>query len=308
MKMVKSLLLGSAAGLVAIAGAQAADLPVKAKPVQYVKICSLYGVGFYYIPGTDMCLKIGGWVRAEYAYGANGSIDVGPSTATRITVATNNSTWRARGYITADARNQTAYGTVRAYIAVGLNSNDDAGTRRAATRSAPTAPSSSGRASRSVWRSRSTTSTAGRRRPYWGDYPERPTPAIRAGTLLAYTAQFGNGFSATISRRRRAAGRRSSASMTRRGSDRRCGGSGCVPAGTLSAARPRRRPGAYGGLQAPDVVGNLRVDQAWGSAQVMAAWHDVNAGLLRRRGRAANAVVWSSRATNRAGRSAAASS
>ena len=65
MKMVKSLLLGSAAGLVAVAGAQAADLPVKAAPVQYVKICSLYGVGFYYIPGTDMCLKIGGWVRAE---------------------------------------------------------------------------------------------------------------------------------------------------------------------------------------------------------------------------------------------------
>ena len=72
MKMVKSLLLGSAAGLVAVAGAQAADLPVKAKPVEYVKICSLYGVGFYYIPGTDMCLKIGGWVRAEYAWGVNG--------------------------------------------------------------------------------------------------------------------------------------------------------------------------------------------------------------------------------------------
>ena len=63
MKMVKSLLLGSAAGLVAIAGAQAADLPVKAKPVQYVKICSLYGVGFYYIPGTDVCIKVGGFVR-----------------------------------------------------------------------------------------------------------------------------------------------------------------------------------------------------------------------------------------------------
>ena len=73
MKMVKSLLLGSAAGLVAVAGAQAADLPVKAKPVQYVKICSLYGVGFYYIPGTDMCIKIGGWVRAEYGYGQNGN-------------------------------------------------------------------------------------------------------------------------------------------------------------------------------------------------------------------------------------------
>src|SRR2546430_14467593 len=74
MKMVKSLLLGTAAGLVAVAGAQAADMPVKAKPVQYVKICSLYGDGFYYIPGTDTCLKMGGYLRvqAEYNMGAGG--------------------------------------------------------------------------------------------------------------------------------------------------------------------------------------------------------------------------------------------
>ena len=48
-KMVKSLLLGSAAGLVAVSAVQAADLPVKAKPVEHVKVCSLYGAGFYYI-------------------------------------------------------------------------------------------------------------------------------------------------------------------------------------------------------------------------------------------------------------------
>ena len=53
MKMVKSLILGSAAGLIAMGGAQAADLPVKAKAVEYVRICSLYGAGFWYIPGTD---------------------------------------------------------------------------------------------------------------------------------------------------------------------------------------------------------------------------------------------------------------
>src|SRR5882672_12569716 len=73
MKMVKSLLLGSAAGLVAVAGAQAADLPVKAKPVEYVKVCSIYGAGFFYIPGTDTCIKIGGWVRAEYAFQSGNS-------------------------------------------------------------------------------------------------------------------------------------------------------------------------------------------------------------------------------------------
>ena len=65
MKMVKSLILGSAAGLVAMSGAQAADLPVKAKAVEYVRICSLYGAGFYYIPGTDTCIKLGGYLRVE---------------------------------------------------------------------------------------------------------------------------------------------------------------------------------------------------------------------------------------------------
>ena len=76
MKMVKSLLLGTAAGLVAMSGAQAADLPVKAKPVQYVKICSLYGAGFWYIPGTDTCMKIGGFVRTEMNFNAGGSFSV----------------------------------------------------------------------------------------------------------------------------------------------------------------------------------------------------------------------------------------
>ncbi len=44
MKMVKSLLLGSAAGLAAVTAGQAADLPVKAKPVEYVKIAVSTGL------------------------------------------------------------------------------------------------------------------------------------------------------------------------------------------------------------------------------------------------------------------------
>ena len=75
MKMVKSLILGSAAGLIAMSGAQAADLPVKAKAVEYVRICSLYGAGFYYIPGTDTCIKIGGYVRAETAFNTNSTFN-----------------------------------------------------------------------------------------------------------------------------------------------------------------------------------------------------------------------------------------
>ena len=68
----RTLILGSAAGLIAMSGAQAADLPVKAKAVEYVRICSLYGAGFFYIPGTDTCIKIGGYLRADVTFNGGG--------------------------------------------------------------------------------------------------------------------------------------------------------------------------------------------------------------------------------------------
>ena len=80
MSMIKSLVLGSAAGLVALSGAQAADLPVKAKAVEYVRICSLYGAGFWYIPGTDTCIKLGGYVRVDTTF--NGSAPRAPRNGT----------------------------------------------------------------------------------------------------------------------------------------------------------------------------------------------------------------------------------
>jgi hypothetical protein len=63
MKMVKSLILGSAAGLLAMSGAQAADLPVKAKAVEYVRICSLYGAGFVtaQVPDFGLTLRRAGF-------------------------------------------------------------------------------------------------------------------------------------------------------------------------------------------------------------------------------------------------------
>jgi Porin subfamily len=73
----KSLLLGTAAGLIAVGGAQAADLPVKAKAVEYVKICSLYGAGFYYMPGTDTCIKFGGYLRADMLGNTNSDYGIG---------------------------------------------------------------------------------------------------------------------------------------------------------------------------------------------------------------------------------------
>ncbi len=69
MKLVKSLLLGSAAGLTVVAGAQAADLPIKkAAPVEFVRVCSAYGAGFFFVPGTDTCLRVSGRARFEAGY------------------------------------------------------------------------------------------------------------------------------------------------------------------------------------------------------------------------------------------------
>jgi hypothetical protein len=59
MTSLKTVLLGSAAALVATGAAQAADLPVKkaAAAVAYVEVCPAYGAGFYKLPGTDICVR-----------------------------------------------------------------------------------------------------------------------------------------------------------------------------------------------------------------------------------------------------------
>src|ERR1700749_3917062 len=116
MKMVKGLVLGSAAALLAVGGAQAADLPVKAKAVEYVRICSLYGAGFWYIPGTDTCIKIGGYLRIDTTF--NGGIYNSPAwngglgTGDRYTDQINS---RSRMALTVDTRTATEYGVVRTF-------------------------------------------------------------------------------------------------------------------------------------------------------------------------------------------------
>jgi len=272
MKMVKTLLLGTAAGLVAMSGAQAADLPVKAKPVQYVKICSLYGAGFYYIPGTDMCLKIGGWMRAEYSYGfGSGTLTWGPYNGNVNNRNTSNSVFRARAYITADARNQSEYGTIRSYIAVGINTND-------VGLNTPANQFSANRAfiqmagftfgiSQSFYDFYSVPATA-----LYGGYPASDT-GDPGWMVMSYTAQFGNGLSASLS-----AEERRTTQIINVAALGTAGGGTEVPGGyTTAVSGITANAGAYGGFQMPDVVANLRIDQAWGSAQVMGALHQVNA-------------------------------
>ncbi|TPL92935.1 porin [Mesorhizobium sp. B2-3-10] len=74
---IKSLLLGSAAALIAVSGARAADAVVVAEPepAEYVKICDVYGAGYFYIPGTETCLRVGGYVRYDISGGDLGTFD-----------------------------------------------------------------------------------------------------------------------------------------------------------------------------------------------------------------------------------------
>lgn len=121
---IKSLLLSSAAAMVTVSGAQAADaVIVEPEPVEYVRVCDAYGSGFFFIPGTETCIRFSGFVRSAYekAYIDNVSVDG---------VATNAEPdfqlWGQRARLNIDTRNETDWGTLRAvYRLEGGQSNVD---------------------------------------------------------------------------------------------------------------------------------------------------------------------------------------
>ena len=197
MRVIKSLLLGTAAGLAATAGVQAADMPVKAKAVEYVKICSAYGAGFYYIPGTDICLRVGGAVRADYYHHAPGAFPM-ITYDTSGTRREDGHAFRGRGYFILDTRQNTAYGTLRTYANIyqswttsGAGSGGGEGTNadRAFIQFAGF----------TFGRAQSFFDFYGSTGPHanivnWGGQGT----GASGWNVLAYTAQFGNGLSGTL--------------------------------------------------------------------------------------------------------------
>jgi hypothetical protein len=302
MKMVKSLLLASAAGLAATAGAQAADLPVKAKAVEYVKICSLYGIGFYYIPGTDTCIRIGGHLRSEYSFWSGGT-NIQNWGSNQAFQDRAEDYWynRQRVFIHTDVRTQTEYGTLRAYSVLRYEFATTGGNTFGAASVGPV-------------------QTLGVDIGFiqWGgfiigrvpdsyftlpwNYASFYGPSVNLGTAdwaggrfsTAYTYQFGNGVSGSISIEE-------SKPYFAQGGDRPIfnGGAALVstpatilannaalgfvagannatlaaPGGSCAALLTGAGCNSGGGQRAPDIVGQLRVDQAWGTFQVAAAAH-----------------------------------
>ena len=121
---IKSLLLGSAAALIAVSGARAADAVVVAEPepMEYVRICDTYGTGYYYIPGTETCLKIGG--KLEYdIHAASGFMGTNYGLGEDLRGDFASDTWgkRARARIALDARSETEMGTLRGYMVLNFD-------------------------------------------------------------------------------------------------------------------------------------------------------------------------------------------
>jgi hypothetical protein len=326
MTLIKSTLLGSAAGILAVAGAQAADLPThKAAPVvEYVRICNVGGITGWTLPGSDTCVKLSGYITAQFTggnlsnqYNWSGSITsaneaaldpfavahsdqrilvqggehaapiynaltgnpiVGAdSTVTRIvggvpilvttpgsqlilpnqqnSVWNRNATgWTTRANFGFDFASNTAYGPLIGHFDINANSGngfDNTGSSVLVNTAYVT------------WAG----ITAGTAQSFYsfvggGDNWANIFSPDRKGSnepnLLAYTASFGGGFSATLSAE-------SNQAMGTGGGTNMTGAAGSNP-GSIT----------FGGERWPDIVGALDYKSGWGRAHLAAVIHNVN--------------------------------
>ncbi len=115
---IKTLLLGSAAAFAVAGGAQAADLSV-AEPVDYVRVCDAFGTGYWYIPGTDTCLKIGGYVQFDVNFHTTSDVDYGTST--------HSAGWDfiTEAGLKVTAKSMTEYGPLTGYLELRGKSNNN---------------------------------------------------------------------------------------------------------------------------------------------------------------------------------------
>lgn len=282
MKLTKSLMLGSAA-MFACAGAQAADLPVKAKAIEYVKVCSLYGAGFYYIPGTDTCIKLSGYLRVQAELGGNSiAIAADNGVAGAHNRLSNYYTSRARMGLYIDTRTATEYGLLRTFVEADnlwtTGSYTGAGTT--ATNGATAYTTSPGSqvaggalilydafiqfAGFTLGRAQSQFSAP------WAEYPANYHELPGAGSWdrvnqLTYTADFGQGITASFSAQDQVAEWTSNIWNV----------SGATAAGLATGTYGANN---IGGSRAPDLVAMLRVDQAWGLFQASVATHENHVG------------------------------
>lgn len=281
MKSYMRFLLGGVALVPLCAPAMAADL-LKSKDIEYVKVCSQYGPGYFYIPGSDTCIKIGGYARVDYYYNAYGTFNpaissaavkgfngpgVGVSGFPLVTEDSTDSENRARGLLHMETRSNTDYGTVRTVVRFGMQWDS-------------TAQPGAGAGSSLYWERayiQFAGFTAGYTQSFFntGAQAKYTYSSPYAGdgmwnTVLGYTAEFGNGLSASVALED-AANRVTGIQAA-----------GATSAYTATGALITTASGmGYANYQAgqsvPDLVANIRLDQKWGTLMLSGALHDVNA-------------------------------
>lgn len=254
-----------------------ADLPVKARAVEYVKVCSAYGAGYYYVPGTDTCLRLGGYARFDTYIDAVGTFNPAISSVSGAaftspgggvggyplnTAKSPDYLTRARAVLDVDTRTATDYGVLRSYTRFGGQWD-----------SAASAGATSGA---NFYFERAFIQFAGFTFGYTQSFFDtgiqymftQPYAGSNTWTsLIGYTAQFGNGFSATIS--------------LEDGASRTTGvqygpATGSFSGGAqLSGFNGLRYENYQSGQQAPEIVGNLRLDQSWGTLMASGALHQI---------------------------------
>jgi hypothetical protein len=280
MKLTKSLLLASAAGLAAVATASAADLPSKkAAPVEYVKVCPAFGPGFYYIPGSDTCLKVGGNVYVEGMWAQ-------PYTKAQDTLG-----YRTQMRITLDARTNTEYGLLRTVVDPRFNKRNGAEQSGSQSREGNSADSLNQLATAKQFQVNTTAYiqfgglTVGRLGSTFGnqfgfnDLVGSPGYDARDEVIqVSYTASLGNGMTVT-------AALEDSTDSSRDGIYAVNGSSAATVAAKVPGVNGVSAPtsaGAtapavtYGGNRIPDAVLSFKIDQSWGSANIAAASHAIN--------------------------------
>ncbi|NKB51153.1 MAG: hypothetical protein GKR97_02840 [Rhizobiaceae bacterium] len=121
---LKSLLMGSAAALITVSAAQAADAVVaEPEPIESVRVCDMYGAGFFYIPGTEKCLAISGELRIQY----EGTTIQYEGTTNGDEASSGDGYWHVR--VNLDAREETDWGTLRTYLRLEGDGDNDGDAR-----------------------------------------------------------------------------------------------------------------------------------------------------------------------------------
>lgn len=238
-----------------------------------MKICSLYGAGFYYMPGTDTCIKFGGYLRADTVFNTNADYaGANGAPAGAHNRDSNYFTTRSRMDFTVDTRSATQYGVLRTFADMVFS-----WTGGGYTGSNPTTYGGGegiGGANLGLYHAfiQFAGFTLGRTVSIfdtpWQSYPAGGPDNIPGGSnhvtgvnQLTYTGDFGQGITASVSLQDPTAYDQSNVwNLT-----------GASAAGLIT--------GAYGvsnvaGTRAPDITGQVRVDQAWGLFQFSVAAHD----------------------------------